>query len=197
MINRTSKIKIIKVSKVVGSKLNRYWRNAMQVIRIEGENGYFIDKLPVHGGSHWVKYKDLTITNVYSKLNSSHNWLQTNGDIIVVKSNIPENKSTNDDLLIIEDIKTITENQFQIDVVNELADYIWIYVSKKFTEHWEVNEYISEKHMWGQFENIRSLNKHGDYDKVEGIEPKYFAIVCEVLSIKGDDGKPLESWKKY
>jgi hypothetical protein len=197
MINKTEKIKIIKVSKVPGSKLKSNWRNAMQVIRIDGKDGYFIDKLPVHGGTSWVKFKNLTITNIFTRNSAGYYWLQSSGTPKVVSVATDNTVSKKKELMIISDIRESSKEELSDDVVNELADYIWIYSSKNFKKHWKVNEYISDKNIWDNFENIRSLNKHGEYDKVQGIEPKYFAIVCEVLSIDGDDGAPLESWRKY
>ena len=35
------------------------------------------------------------------------------------------------------------------------------------------------------------------YKEIEGIQPKYFEIVCNILKISGEKGLPLDSYKKY
>jgi hypothetical protein len=81
--------------------------------------------------------------------------------------------------------------------VLQLSKYLCIYEENGFIEHWQVNKYISNNNLWNQFNELRSINSHGNYKKVKGITPKHFAIVCKVLSIKGDDGEPLIGWEKY
>lgn len=79
----------------------------------------------------------------------------------------------------------------------EINEYIKIYLKNSFSKHYEVNEYISENNLWDNFTTIRSLNKHADYEKIKGIEPEYFKIICQILNISGEGGSPLESYKKY
>lgn len=75
--------------------------------------------------------------------------------------------------------------------VNQISNYIKIYKKNNCTEHWQVNNIISANNDWNSFDAIRSHNDHGHQKLVKGILPKYFAIVCQVLNITGDDGSPL------
>jgi hypothetical protein len=81
--------------------------------------------------------------------------------------------------------------------VNELLRYIWIYKQNNMTEHWQVNEYISEFDNWDEFTNIRSLNDHGYDFHIQGIQPKFYAIICNVLQKEKGDGAPLLDWDSY
>lgn len=79
----------------------------------------------------------------------------------------------------------------------EISQYIKIYHSNNFTEHHQVNNFISENNFWNQFSTIRSLNDHGQHKEIKGIQPKYFNIICQLLKISGGNGLPLDSYKKY
>lgn len=80
---------------------------------------------------------------------------------------------------------------------NELRMYINIFLENNYSEHYEVNIYITRNSMWDQFPTIRSLNDHGhDYD-IEGILPKYYGIVCKALEITDAGGKPLDRARSY
>ena len=81
--------------------------------------------------------------------------------------------------------------------IKQLLKYLWIYKSYHCTEHYEVNEIITEEDIWDEFKKIRSLNDHGHRRKILGIAPKYFAIICEVLEIEDAGGNPLEDWERY
>ena len=79
----------------------------------------------------------------------------------------------------------------------EINQYINIYQSNNFVEHHQVNKFISENNLWDEFPTIRSLNDHGQNKEIQGIQPKYFNIVCHLLKISGGNGMPLDSYKKY
>lgn len=79
----------------------------------------------------------------------------------------------------------------------EINKYIGIFREQGFTKHTDVNNHITESSLWDEFKTIRSLNNHGKHDDIEGIQPKYFEIVCSVLRISGEGGAPLDSYKKY
>ncbi len=81
--------------------------------------------------------------------------------------------------------------------VEQLLNYIWIFKSNNFTEHWHVNEYITKNSMWHNFTRLRSLNDHGHANKIKGITPKYFAIVCKALNVSADQGSSLEDYETY
>lgn len=83
------------------------------------------------------------------------------------------------------------------DEVLEISDYVEIFQKFDCKEHHEVNEIISQKGAWDNFKTIRSLNNHGEYKEIEGIQPKYFEIICNILKISGGQGRPLDSYKKY
>ena len=35
--------------------------------------------------------------------------------------------------------------------LNELLNYLWIYKKSNMSEHWQVNEFISENDIWDEF----------------------------------------------
>jgi hypothetical protein len=79
----------------------------------------------------------------------------------------------------------------------EINKYISVFGDQGFTKHTDVNNYITENSLWDEFKTIRSLNDHGKYHGIEGIQPKYFEIVCSILKISGEGGAPLDSYKRY
>lgn len=79
----------------------------------------------------------------------------------------------------------------------EIKEYIKIFHDHGCTKHHEVNEIIAQKGEWDSFKIIRSLNDHGEHKELEGIQPKYFEIVCNILKISGERGLPLDSFQKY
>ena len=191
------KIKILKVIKVPGSKLKSNWRNAMQVVYVEGSKKGYIDKLPKDGGATWIKYKGKLITNIYTTYSAGYNWLQTNGTPLVVESEADDESNRKEQLYIVEDILKASNGDLTNEEIHQLANYIWLFFKYKYQEHWEVNEYISNEGIWDEFDKLRSLNDHGEKIGVEGIEPRFFAIVCKVLSIEADNGNPITGWIKY
>lgn len=79
----------------------------------------------------------------------------------------------------------------------EINEYIKIYREHGCTKHHEVNDIITKNRLWDNFKTIRSLNDHGEFKKIEGIQPQYFKIVCNILKISGDNGLPLDGYQKY
>lgn len=79
----------------------------------------------------------------------------------------------------------------------EINEYIKIFREHGCTKHHEVNEIITKYRLWDNFKTIRSLNDHGEFKEIEGIQPQYFEIVCNILKISGDKGSPLDDYKKY
>ncbi|WP_017221374.1 cold-shock protein [Moritella dasanensis] len=81
--------------------------------------------------------------------------------------------------------------------IKEIKQYVRIYKTERYSKHHEVNTYITKNQVWGQFSNIRSMNDHGNSKTVPGILPKFYSIVCEILSISGDNGAPLLKSEAY
>ena len=81
--------------------------------------------------------------------------------------------------------------------IEQTAHYIWLYKSNNCDEHYEVNNIINQKNSWDEFTAIRSLNDHGYRKRIKGITPKFFAIICKVLDITGDDGATLKEYEIY
>ncbi|EWH06174.1 hypothetical protein AT00_09155 [Pseudoalteromonas lipolytica SCSIO 04301] len=79
----------------------------------------------------------------------------------------------------------------------EIQKYISIFKENGFSKHTQVNDYITNNNLWGNFSTIRSLNDHGEYKEIEGIEPQYFEVVCRILNISGEGGRSLDNFKKY
>ncbi len=98
---------------------------------------------------------------------------------------------------IIPQVKKASFTELTNEQVEQIANYIWIFKSNNFKHHWEVNELISKSQIWDGFSELRSLNNHGPSGIVKGITPKFFAIICKVLEITGDDGEPLVDFEKY
>jgi hypothetical protein len=96
-----------------------------------------------------------------------------------------------------EKIIKASPKQLSNEEINQLLDYLFIYIGNNCATHWQVNNIISKANDWNSFSEIRSLNDHGYKTKVKGILPKYFAIVCEVLKVSGDGGNPLKDAKHY
>ena len=80
---------------------------------------------------------------------------------------------------------------------SQVKKYAKIFKDKSFYEHYEVNNYIGNHNLWNDFSKIRSFNDHGNYKRIPGIQPKYFAIVCEILEITGAGGSPLDKAEPY
>lgn len=81
--------------------------------------------------------------------------------------------------------------------VDEICLYLDIYRSQGCRQHFEVNQIITDNRGWDHFPTIRSLNDHGEYDDIQGIQPKYFQAVCSILGIGGADGRPLDRFRPY
>ncbi len=80
---------------------------------------------------------------------------------------------------------------------SEVQEYIDIFKANGFSKHTQVNDHITNNNLWGHFPTIRSLNDHGECKEIEGIEPKYFEVVCRILNISGEGGRSLDNFKKY
>lgn len=91
----------------------------------------------------------------------------------------------------------INGNSLSRDESREINDYVNIFRDYGCTEHHEVNEIISQRGDWDNFKTIRSLNDHGRYKGIEGIQPKYFEIICHILKISSGNGLPLDGYRKY
>jgi len=81
--------------------------------------------------------------------------------------------------------------------VKEINEYIKIFRDHGCTKHHEVNDIIAQRGEWDSFKTIRSLNDHGEHKEIEGIQPQYFEIICNILKISGERGLPLDSFQKY
>ena len=111
------------------------------------------------------------------------------------KKNIPSPKDTE------------TENKSKIswqakydlsaEEIKQVEEYIEIYKSNNFTQHHEVNKYITDRNLWNNFSKIRALNDHGRNKEIQGILPKYYGVVCVILGIKGGNGQPLDKSVPY
>jgi hypothetical protein len=107
----------------------------------------------------------------------------------------------------IELLKTNEENK-KLEIISrklrltpkeklEIKKYIEIYKKEKFTAHHQVNSYIDNNKLWEEFKNIRSKNDHGYTNLINGIYPKIFYAVCEILNIKDSGGEPLIASDRY
>ena len=92
---------------------------------------------------------------------------------------------------------TINGKALTSDESREISDYIEIYRTCDCEKHHEVNKIITQRNIWNQFRTIRSLNDHREYKEIEGIQPQYFEIICNILKISGGHGLPLDNYRKY
>ncbi len=81
--------------------------------------------------------------------------------------------------------------------IAEINAYIKIFQDNNFSEHFQVNEYITINCLWDAYPTIRSLNDHGEFTDIPGIQPKYFEAICRLLGISGGDGRPLDAFREY
>ncbi|MDA0135804.1 hypothetical protein L2D36_25890 [Vibrio harveyi] len=88
-------------------------------------------------------------------------------------------------------------NELDSSTFNEILAYVTMFVQLRFKEHWQVNNVISKTNSWHQYPNIRSINTHRNGKQVEGIHPEYYALICEILDITGDNGTPLVHSRRY
>ena len=91
----------------------------------------------------------------------------------------------------------IRGTQLTVNESCEIKKYIDIYKVNDFTEHHEVNDYISINSLWDLFPTLRSMNDHGCGKLVKGIQPEYFKIICKILNITGDYGASLKNYTAY
>jgi len=79
----------------------------------------------------------------------------------------------------------------------EVGRYIAIFEAQGLREHWQVNDWIGENDSWDNFPRMRSRNHHQSGAVVDGITPRHFSIVCQLLEIGPDDGSKLVHYEKY
>lgn len=98
---------------------------------------------------------------------------------------------------LIDTYMEMLPNKYNRLVWRELIIYSALYKSSGCTQHWEVNQIITNDQMQKEFKEIRSINNHGDNKIVKGIKPVYFKTVCAMLKITADSGSPLIDFKSY
>lgn len=112
-------------------------------------------------------------------------------------------KSVNVPFLDIFDDPRFSDQRLKLDYritndeIEQIKKYVRIYKAERCSKHHEVNEYITKHRMWDQFSEMRSMNDHGISKIVQGILPKFYRIVCEILSISGESGSPLLTSESY
>ena len=79
----------------------------------------------------------------------------------------------------------------------EIDEYINIFEDFNFQKHYEVNNYISKNKLWDRFPTIRAENTHENGAIVDGISPKYFAIVCRLVGMEYGGGSNLIKSERY
>ena len=95
-----------------------------------------------------------------------------------------------------EDI-VVSRHRLSTEEIEEIQRYIEIYQTEGLCVHFQVNEYITSNDLWHKFPTIRSLNDHGEFKNIQGIQPEYFAIICHLLKISGENGRPLDAYRAY
>ncbi|MGZ7455692.1 hypothetical protein ACXPVS_02450 [Pseudomonas sp. Ma2-10] len=81
--------------------------------------------------------------------------------------------------------------------VVQIKSYMGIYCENNFKTQKAANNYITERKLWSEFPDIRSLNDHGLYINIPGILPKFYRITCEILEIMKGAGAQLTKATKY
>lgn len=90
----------------------------------------------------------------------------------------------------------LTKYSLTKEEVIQIKNYIGIYLGNNFKTQKAANNYISERKLWGEFSDIRSLNDHGSYKNIPGISPKFYRITCKILKIDGG-GAQLTKATRY
>ena len=98
---------------------------------------------------------------------------------------------------VIDDEECANKYGISVNELYQVERYIFIFKSCSFTQHWQVNNYISKNNLWSEFDNIRSFNDHGANMHIRGILPKFFSLVCEILEINSSNGEPLTRSQRY
>jgi hypothetical protein len=88
-------------------------------------------------------------------------------------------------------------NSLDLDEAAELVNYCTLFVTQGFKQHWDVNAYLDKTDQWNHFPIIRSRNTHQNGYTVNGIHKRCYAIVCQILSLEGDGGSPLQMVEDY
>lgn len=94
-------------------------------------------------------------------------------------------------------IKSVAFSILTNEEIDQLLNYLWIFRTKGFRAHWQVNKYISKNDLWDDFDALRSFNDHGYRNRVKGITPEFFAIACGAMNMATGDGQPLEDYERY
>ncbi len=122
-----------------------------------------------------------------------HKYLKNKASIVDKKASIINTLIKN----IINELCILYKYNLSESEESQVKKYIDIFIDNSFEEHYQVNNYITNHNLWNEFSKIRSLNDHGLHKRIPGILPKYFKVVCEILSIIGAGGAPLDKSEPY
>ena len=89
--------------------------------------------------------------------------------------------------------------KYNIDICEaiEIYNYIRDFEENGFVNLNELNNYLTDNDEWEYYPTIRSLNTHGSYSDVPGIQPIHHSIVSKELNLKAGNGHKLDSYKRY
>lgn len=74
------------------------------------------------------------------------------------------------------------DNQLTNTEKHEIAEFICIYKRNDYEALWMVNDFLTNSDSWDNFPTIRSMNTYNGFDmSIPGIQPRYFAIVSNLL----------------
>lgn len=168
---------------------NTLMAKGWEIINIRDEsyrNGFSLDEI-----INVLRQIDTIVFNKKYNKNENSDESETKkvSEVFNIDDSFVQNYKT---LILNKSIQVLTENQ-----VKQLITYIWIFKNYRLSKHWQVNAFIDKNNLWNQFTEIRALNNHGYEQKIKGILPIYFRLVCEVLNIEADNGAPLIDSESY
>jgi hypothetical protein len=149
----------------------------------------------INGAEKWALVNNVTNEVLFLSSKLSKELVRQNYDQLAVYE-LDNEKNT---LVVMFPDEALSSNKISLtkEQLSQLFEYIYIFKSNNFTKHWQVNEKISANDDWDKFDEIRALNDHGYEEKIKGILPHYFQLVCYILKISGDEGAKLIDSEPY
>jgi len=170
-----------------GTALNECWLNSAEI-----PNEYlvdFVESIGIHLTSMEKEKSFEQFFDIFSRSITQTKKIAINKPPSKTKA---VESTTNDKQVSLKRKYNLSSSELE-----QIEEYVHIYKSNSFKEHYEVNNYISKHKLWGGFSDLRSLNDHGSHKRIPGILPKFYSVVCQILAITGADGAPLENAERY
>lgn len=98
-----------------------------------------------------------------------------------------------------EHVRTVLSSKYDFndEEWTEIVRYCAWMRELSYSDQIQLNNHITRNHQWRNFPAIRALNDHGYGSKIEGIVPKAYRAVCEILNLQRGSGTPLIHSERY